>query len=330
MTIDHEQSAGVAAVYRLLRLDPPTLSRVDVERLTGVPHERAVRWWRAMGLPEMPEDQVAFRDEDVAMVRRLDQLLGEDVVDEDEVLRLARLMGASFSRLVEAQLEVIDELFTSPDPDGPLHPRRIDGRALAAAADTDIVETLESTLLYVWRRHLLAAIGHRLTLEEEHTDQAVGFADLSGFTRVSKKATSLEIADIIETFEGVAFDVVSTHGGRIVKLIGDEIMFVTRDVASAVAIGLELITRLEPLGGMPGVHAGIAFGPTVLVGGDVFGPTVNLASRLTDIARRNTVAVPRDVADELGDVPGAEMRRIRRSYDLKGVGRTEVMAIRPR
>ncbi|MDH3707872.1 MAG: adenylate/guanylate cyclase domain-containing protein [Acidimicrobiia bacterium] len=330
MTIEREQSAGVAAVYRLLRLDPPTLTRLDIERRTSVPHERTLRWWRAMGLPEMPAHEVAFRDEDVEMVRRLDELLGEDVVDEGEVLRLARLMGASFSRLVEAQLEVIDELFTSPDPDGPLHPRRIDERALAAAADTDIVETLESTLLYVWRRHLLAAIGHRLTIEEEHTEQAVGFADLSGFTRVSKKASSLEIAHIIETFEGVAFDVVSSHRGRIVKLIGDEVMFVTLDLDAAVSIGLDLINRLEPLPNMPGVHAGIAYGPTVTVGGDVFGPTVNLASRLTDVARRNTVAVPRALADRLEERGDVDMRRIRRSYDLKGVGRTEIMAIRPR
>jgi class 3 adenylate cyclase len=62
----------------------------------------------------------------------------------------------------------------------------------------------------------------------------------------------------------------------------------------------------------------------------VFGPTVNLASRLTDIARRNTVAVPRPLAEAAGDRDDAEMRRIRRSYDLKGVGRTEIMAIRPR
>ncbi len=283
-----------------------------------------------MGFPEVPDHELAFRDEDLQMVRQLDALLKEQVVDDNEVLRLARLMGASFSRLVEAQLEVIDELFTSPDPDGPGHPRRVDPAALAGVADTVVMESLESTLLYVWRRHLLAALGQRLSVEQEHSDQAIGFADLSGFSRVSKKATSDQIAEIIDTFETIAFDIVSMHGGRVVKLIGDEVMFVTRSIDDAVTIGISLISRVKPLAEMPAIHGGIAWGPTVSVGGDVFGPTVNLASRLTDVARRGTLAIPADLAEQLEDRDDIEMRRVRRSYDLKGVGRTSIYSIKPR
>jgi adenylate cyclase len=329
MTIDSQDttSPGVAAVRRLLRLEPPTLDRDEVAELTGVPHDRSVRWWRAMGFPEVAPGEKAFRPRDVEMVERLLDLMRADIVDEDEVLRLARLMGATFSRLVEAQLDVIDEIFTSSEPGG--SSRRIDIDALAAASDTDIVETLETTLLYVWRRHLLAALGRRLNVDEEGGDEVIGFVDLSGFSRVSKKATSTQIAAIIETFETVAFDVISAHEGRVVKLIGDEVMFLTRTVDDAVAIGLELVTRLAPDPIMPGVHCGIAAGPTVTVGGDVFGPTVNLAARLTDVARSGTIAMPAELLDELTDPANLDIRRVRRTYDLKGVGRTSIIAIRP-
>lgn len=282
-----------------------------------------------MGFPEVPDDALAFREEDVEMVKRLDTLLHEDVIDESEVMRLARIMGASFSRLVEAQLEVIDELLSRPDENG-VRPRKIDLASVAAATETDIMDTLETTLLYVWRRHLLAAIGQRLTVEEEEGEQAVGFADLSGFSRVSKKATGREISEIIDRFETVAFDVVSAHEGRVVKLIGDEAMFVTRTLDDAVAIGVDLIARLEPIEIMPAVHCGIAYGPTVTVGGDVFGPTVNLASRLTDVARRGTIALPSELADQLSDGDTFDVRKVRRTYDLRGAGRTTILAVRPK
>ncbi len=306
----------ISTAYRLVDLEPPTLRRIDVEAQTGVPSEQALRWWRAMGFAEVGDDEVAFRPEDVALVKRLGELIETDTIQDRNVLRLARLMGASFSRLVDAQLEALEDV-VGPNFDE------------LADTDFDIFEFMETTMLYVWRRHLLAAISHRLSLEKTNTGQAVGFLDLSGFSRVTKRAGSAELTDIIDTFEAAAFDVVSGHGGRVVKLIGDEVMFVTDDVDTAVAIGIDLITRLAPMDKMPPVHGGLAYGPTVTVGGDVFGPTVNLASRLTTVARPGSLAIPRGVAPHLLDRDDLDVRRVRRSYDLKGIGRTSILAIRP-
>ena len=80
---------------------------------------------------------------------------------------------------------------------------------------------------------------------------------------------------------------------------------------------------------MPPIHCGVAFGETVRVGGDVFGPTVNLASRLTELARPGTVVVPRVVGAHLIDREDFDARWVRRPYDLKGVGRTRIVSIRP-
>ena len=120
----------------------------------------------------------------------------------------------------------------------------------------------------------------------------------------------------------------STHGGRVVKLIGDEVLFVVDDLDRAITAGLELIDRLSEFEEMPPVHCGVAFGPTITVGGDVFGPTVNLASRLTKVARPGSIAVPRKGNESLLDRDDLDVRKVRRTYDLKGIGRTSILAVR--
>ena len=310
----------LANLHRLVHLDPPTLRKADVEALSGVAHERSVRWWRAMGFPEVPDEERAFRDEDVEMVRTLDALMTADIIGEQEILRLARVSGVSFSRLVDAQLAVLDDMQAQRDQRDAV---------VSATIGQDVMDLLESTMTYVWKRHLMAAMSRRLSTGEDQAELAVGFADLSGFSRVSKKATASELTHIIDGFEAAASDVVSANEGRVVKMIGDEVMFVTSDLDQAIAIGLDLIERLAPVPDMPPVHCGVASGSTVTVGGDVFGPVVNLASRLTGIARPGSIAVPTDLGRHLLERDDIDVRRVLRPYDLKGVGRTTILAIRP-
>ena len=263
-------------------------------------------------------DELAFGETDLAVVQRLKALLDDGVIEDADILRLARLMGASFSRLANAQLGVFAEGIAQGGR-----------RQLSDGSDYDIVSFVETTMNFVWRRHLLAALAQGLRAGEVRAPQAVGFADLSGFSRISKHATQEEITEIVETFESMAFDVVSSHDGRVVKLIGDEVMFVSGTIDDAVEIALDLITRLAPIDTVPPVHCGIAFGETVRVGGDVFGPIVNLASRLTKIARAGTVAVPRADGMHLLGREDLDARWVRRPYDLRGVGRTRIVSIRP-
>ncbi len=199
--------------------------------------------------------------------------------------------------------------------------------AFVAGADEDLLELLETTMLHVWRRHMLAAFARWLSVEDDMADAAVGFADISGFTKLVRGLDPHELARVIDRFEATSTDVVTGFGGRVVKLIGDEIMFTCADMGTAVDIALELVSDVSG-DDVPPLRAGVAFGPTVTVGGDVFGPTVNLASRLTDIARPRSVAITRDSAELIGDRDGLDIRRVRRSYDFKGIGRTRIAAIR--
>ena len=170
---------------------------------------------------------------------------------------------------------------------------------LIATVDESVLGLLEDSLVYVWRRHLMAALGRRLETDADAVEEAVGFADLSGFTQLSQRVSVERLADLVDQFEDTAFDVVASRGGRAVKLIGDEMMFVADSLPTAVDIGLDLAARLHAIAGMPDIHCGIAFGRTVAVGGDVFGPAANLAARLTTIARRGTIVIPRAAAVQL-------------------------------
>jgi adenylate cyclase len=314
-------------VYRMVGLEPPSLERADVEAVTGIDPARSVRWWRAMGFPEVVDGDPAFGADDVEIVERLRDFTDAGIMCDDDVLRLARLMGNSFSRLVEAQLEVISDRLTTPGDDVPGDHEGGDHKGDPRTAD--VVRFVEASMIYVWRRHLLAALTRRFSVEDADGPLAVGFADLSGFSKITKKAGSGQIAEIIDTFEKTVFDVVSTHEGRVVKLIGDEAMFVAESIDVAVAIAVAIIAQLAPLEAVPPVHCGIAFGPTTSVGGDAFGSTVNLASRLTDVARPNSIVVPRTHGEQFLERDDLDVRQVRRSYDLKGVGRTRVVSIRP-
>ncbi len=317
----------LGGVYRLVGIEPPSLGRSEVEALTGVNFERSLRWWRAMGFPEVAPGEIAFGPEDVEILQRLEGVAATGAMSDDDVARVARLMGASFSRLVDAQLELIPALLAAVETE--TVDRSGDSAGSDGEADLDVTDFLAHTMDYVWRRHLMAALAHGLSVGDGDERGAVGFADLSGFSRISKRASAEEITEIIDTFEATAVDVVSSHEGRVVKLIGDEVMFVARSLDDAVSISLELIDRLRPVESLPPVHCGVAAGPTVLVGGDVFGLTVNIASRLTDEARPDSVVVSRRDGQHLLDRDDLDVRAPHRSCDLKGVGRMHILAIRP-
>ncbi len=327
-TADDPVPHDARALAELVGLDPPEYRRKDMERLVGIGHEDMVRWWRAMGFAEVPEDEVAFGDADVEMARRLLALVGSDLLDDQDVLRLARLLGASFSRIAEAQAGVLDDVLEAlPPPDPTATPwERI--HSLEQDPDTSLLALLEDSVVYVWRRHLVAALGRWLGASgDDVTDTAVGFADISGFSKMSRKAAAGDLADVVDSFEEAAFDVVSARGGRVVKLIGDEVMFVADDLGTGVDIGLDLVERAATSTPKLELHCGVAHGPSITIGGDVFGPTVNLASRLTGVARRGTVMVPRDCVDELDGRDDLVVRRVRRTFDLKGIGRTRVLTV---
>ena len=174
-------------------------------------------------------------------------------------------------------------------------------RATAALQMVDALnEPFEELLVYVWRRHLAAAVsprrGARAPTRRTSTPPSVtvGFADIVAFTALTNQLDHDRIGDLVEIFESRCADVVAGQHGRVIKSIGDAVLFVNEDPIRAydTAEGIIEVIGRDPR--MPDVRVGLATGSVVMRLGDVFGPPVNMAARLTAVARRNRVIVDRD------------------------------------
>lgn len=179
------------------------------------------------------------------------------------------------------------------------------GRSRDFDANTALVwfgDRFGQVLEQVWRRHLQAAARARLSSPmDEAPIQAVGFADLVGFTALSQQIDSGALAAVVDRFESVAYATVAEHGGRVVKMIGDEVMFTMEDPTAAARCALDLSESYHDADDLSDVRVGVAYGTVIDREGDLFGPPVNLASRMTSIAYPGSVLVDEDLYELLRD-----------------------------
>jgi class 3 adenylate cyclase len=116
-------------------------------------------------------------------------------------------------------------------------------------------------------------------------DLTVGFADLVGFTELTNRLDDDDLANMVESFESRCSDLITASGGRAVKTLGDSVLFVAEDPQAAVAIALDIVEELGPDSRLPDVRVGLASGTVITRLGDVYGPPVNRAARLTTVAQ---------------------------------------------
>jgi adenylate cyclase len=128
----------------------------------------------------------------------------------------------------------------------------------------------------------------------------VGFLDLIGSTALAERLTTSELGVVLTEFEHTATDTVTASGGRVVKLIGDAVMYVVTDESAALGIALDVIAVVSESPRVPPVRGGVAAGGVLTRNGDVFGPVVNLAARAVKMAAAGEVVAPVAVASAAG------------------------------
>ncbi len=213
------------------------------------------------------------------------------------VLHFVRVMGSSLSRIAEAanSLFLLDiETPIKTDQPSELELAR---QGELATASLDAVSRAIGALFRLHTREAIerSRVARRHATELDLVPMAVGFVDLVGFTPLTAASSARELLDLVVGFESQAYDIVNDHGGRLVKLIGDEVMFTTIDAIDACAIAVEMFAALgESTAVTP--RAGIAYGNMLAHGGDYYGPVVNLASRVADIAVPWEILVTDEVA----------------------------------
>jgi adenylate cyclase len=294
---------------------------------TGVTIEQARRLWRALGFPEHGVE-VAFNRADVEAVSTLNTLVGSGLLDFDTAVNLTRAVGQTMARLADWEVATLVQRIEHLEQGDQATGSRTGS---AKRMVEDLNPPFEELLLYAWRRHLAAAVARIEALganeEDLHTTQlTVGFADIVSFTALSNEISEDRIGDLVELFESRCADVVASQRGRVIKSIGDSVLFVNDDPIRAhdTAEGIINVIGRDPR--MPDVRVGLASGSVVMRLGDVFGPPVNMAARLTAVARRNRVIVDAATAALLPE-DQFELRRLP-ARPVRGFGIVEPVAVR--
>ncbi|MFC7495046.1 MULTISPECIES: adenylate/guanylate cyclase domain-containing protein [unclassified Nocardioides] len=317
---------GPGDLERAILGQAPTFNAQEIAARTGVTLEEARRLWRALGFPEHGLE-TAFTDADAEALSTMVEIVRSGAVDFDLALNLTRAVGQTMARLADWEVSTlvsrVDELGSEPDSEG----RTVSALRLVE----DLRAPFEELLVYVWRRHLAAAVARvealRANEEDLNTVQlTVGFADIVSFTALSNRLTEERIGDLVELFESRCADVVAAHRGRVIKSIGDSVLFVSDDPVRAYDIAEGIIHVVGRDSRMPDVRLGLASGSVVMRLGDVFGPPVNLAARLTAVARRNRIIIDATTATLL---PADEFEtRPLPARPVRGFGIVEPVAVR--
>ena len=310
-------------IERILLGGSRQYTRAEVSQLTGVPQERSQALWRALGFATQDDDAAVFTDGDVRALRITSELIRGGIVDPSIATATARMIGQHMSRLAESQVHMLRDVLAANPEIG------ADERQLARLVE-HLTPELEALQNYVWRRHLAANSVRMLVTSDEELDehrQVVGFADMVGFTTLTRRSSEAELVTVVDRFETLAADIIAENHGRIVKMLGDEVLFIADSPADGAEIALSLLDRAEKEDGVPSLRAGLAYGRVLSRFGDVYGSVVNIAARLTSVARPGTVLVDVELAEALKD-DAAYVTRTRRPVSVRGYTRLRSAALR--
>ncbi|MGP7960547.1 adenylate/guanylate cyclase domain-containing protein [Sanguibacter sp. A247] len=284
---------------------------------SGVDDAWVARYWQLMGLPGSNPEAREYTHRDVEALADLHAVADQENFDARTFASLVRSVGHSTERLSWWHFEALVDHTVRQQ--GLLDP---DARRAVIRAMDRLAPVLERQLVHAWRRQT-AALVTRMAAEFGDADQdaasirsgrdlplprAVGFADIVSFTRMTATMSPEDFSNFIQAFEARARDIVTANGGRVVKTIGDALLFIADDVVTGarVALGLAKATEddlgVEGIAGRP-VRVSLVWGRVLARFGDVFGPSVNLASRLTDQAQPSTVLLDEVTAHRLASNP---------------------------
>jgi adenylate cyclase len=278
----------------LFGLSGEWISLADAAKEAGLDEERARRMLRTLGFPDPAPDFLMTRD-DLDVLR----LLGDfsNLIGEDQVMHLTRVIGSALGRMAEATADLVRVNIEGPQ----MHTvSRSEYLKLTEVLTHEGLPRLAHAMDRILRYHILRVSAQDWDIDTgakaTTTTGTIGFADMVGFTAHSGLLSTNELADVIDAFEGRVSETITSLGGRVIKFIGDEVLFLFADPSIACRCSLDLL-RLAADESIPDVRVGLAFGEVITRYGDCYGPVVNRAARLVDVAPARTILVTPEVAE---------------------------------
>ncbi|HEU5062649.1 MAG TPA: adenylate cyclase regulatory domain-containing protein [Solirubrobacterales bacterium] len=274
----------------------------EIAELADLDLEMLLRFRSALGIPLTNPDERVGTEADLEAARRVKAFLDAGL-PEDGMLQVARTIGMGTARIAEANRELIIRTLIRPGDTE----RDVALRFAAAAeymlplAGPTVVYALQAHLLEQIRRDVIGAADLAAGEIGGTVELTVCFADLVEFTRLGEEIAAEELGMVAGRLEEMA-TAVAEPPVRLVKTIGDAVMLVSPEPEPMVAAALGLIHAAEEEGQQfPWMRAGIATGTTLPQSGDYYGRAVNLASRLTNVARPGSVVLDEATKEAAGD-----------------------------
>ena len=251
---------------------------------------------RAVGLPPVAPDERRFNDDDVRLATTV--AAASEFFGSEASMQLLRVIGGAMARIADAAASTF---LTTAIADGTVQDN-VAANQTAAGMMPGLLDVMDTLL----RRHVVNAtrISSRVQGGFEALTLGVGFVDLVGSTQLVSHAPLGDVGAAVAAFEHVTADLVTDRGGRVVKFIGDEVMFVTPTARTACEVALAILDALASGPSLPPARAGVAYGEVLVRDADVFGPIVNLAARATKVARAGSVVVSDELRLALEGDPG--------------------------
>ncbi len=284
-----------------------TFSVDEVAARYGAPTETLIEIYRLFGI-SLDRSGPSLSSDDVALLAVLGRVgggaegaVGGEQFSQDAAENLLRVIGMSISRIAEAAVSTFIQ-----DVEVHLEAAQDDliSWVRAEARIGEIAQEIGPGLGTLFIHHLLEAIQRQRRTQQDVSERsmarlAVGFVDLVGFTPLSRQLSPGGLVAMVTRFEARAFDIVSAFGGRVVKHIGDEVMFSALSAHDAARIALALVNDFT---GDVQPRGGLCYGEVLTLRGDYYGPIVNLAARLAEQAVPGEVLIDTATATLLVDV----------------------------
>jgi adenylate cyclase len=272
----------------------------ELEKRTGLSAAQLLRIRRLLGLPEAAPDDQVFGEEEIKAAEStklfLDVGLGEDAIAE-----ITRVLGEGMARLAATTAAAFVNAFLEPGDSEDEVAQRF------ASVAEQLIPAIDPVLAAAYKQHLAEAARRGMLGPAERETGEVGatqeitvcFVDMVGFTRLGAQMEAQELGSLASRFAELATDVTEPPV-RLVKTIGDAAMFVSPEAGPLVAVALSLLEAVEEAD-LPSLRAGVASGPALQRAGDFYGHAVNLASRVTGVARGGAVLCTQEVRDAAPD-----------------------------
>lgn len=314
----------------------PTLNTEDLARRSGESIEDVDDYLLEMGFAQAARDVPRFTERDLTALEDWFGATKNAKLSSNTAASLERAQSHLTDRLalweIEALVEGVERRLGLDDTSA---------RVVAINEMRDMVDALESQMVYAWRRQMFSLI-ERMTREIasrgiDHSKRrfpllrSFGFVDMSSYTRTAS-VMGADLVGLVERFEYLCRTVVTAAGGRVVKMIGDSVFFIADELEVGLQVVSDLIANLREAEGILPVRASFIQGDVFSRSGDVFGPSVNLAARLVDIAPRWSILTDARTAAAIDSSSVRSQYEIQEfpSTELRGLGRVSPYRVRRR